>query len=148
MWKYTVTFAMALLAGCGHKPDAVEEFNTTKVILPDGAVIRAEVMRKAEDVMRGMMFRDSLAEDRGMLFIHGSPGKYTYYMFQVKIPLDIIWLDSRNNVLELSENTPPCTTKASECPVYGGKHNALVVLELAGGVAKKHGVRPGTKIDF
>ena len=148
MWRYTLTVALALLAGCGTNSDAVDEFNTTKVTLPDGFVIRAEVMRNEVDMRRGMMFRDSVPVDRGMLFIHGSPGKHTYYMYQVKIPLDIIWLDPRNNVVEISENTPPCTTKASECPVYGGKHDALVVLELAGGVARKHGVKPGATIQF
>lgn len=148
MWRYTFLFALTLLGGCGDKSSAVDDFNTTKVTLPDGTLIRAEVMRREEDMRRGMMFRDSLAENRGMLFIHGRAGQYTYYMYQVKIPLDIIWLDSRNKVLEVSENTPPCTTKASQCPVYGGKHDALVVLELAGGVAKKHGVKPGATIVF
>jgi uncharacterized membrane protein (UPF0127 family) len=148
MLRYTFMFAMALLAGCGTNSDAVDEFNTVKVTLPDGAVIRAEVMRNELDMRRGMMFRDSLSENRGMLFIHGSPGKYSYYMYQVKIPLDIIWIDSRNKVVEVSENTPPCATKASECPTYGGMHDALVVLELAGGVARKHGVKPGATVVF
>ena len=139
---------MAVLAACGGKSDPVDEFNTTTVTLPDGYVIRAEVMRKREDMMRGMMFRNSLAGDRGMLFVHGSPGKYTYYMYQVKIPLDIIWLDSRHKVVELSENTPPCKTKASQCPLYGGNQEALIALELPGGGAKKHGIRPGVTIEF
>jgi uncharacterized membrane protein (UPF0127 family) len=144
-----VALSLAIfVTGCSSKSDAVDEFNTTRVTLPDGTVIRAEVMRRQEDMMRGMMFRDSLPEDRGMLFIHGSPGKYTYYMYQVKVPLDIIWLDSRKNVVEISENTPPCKTNASQCPLYGGTKEALVVLELAGGAAKKHGIRPGTRIDF
>jgi uncharacterized protein len=126
----------------------VDEYNTTRVTLPDGAVIRAEVMRREEDMRRGMMFRDSLPENRGMLFIHGNTGKYTYFMYQVKLPLDIIWLDSGKNVVEISENTPTCTTNASQCPVYGGTKDALIVLELAAGSAKKHGIRPGTRIDF
>jgi uncharacterized membrane protein (UPF0127 family) len=148
MWIYALLALAALLAGCGAHTDALDDFNTTRVTLPDGKVVRAEVMRRPEDMMRGMMFRDSLPEDRGMLFIHGSAGKYTYYMYQVKVPLDIIWLDARNNVVEVSENTPPCTTNASQCPKYGGSHDALVVLELAGGGASKHGIRPGTRIDF
>jgi uncharacterized membrane protein (UPF0127 family) len=69
-------------------------------------------------------------------------------MYQVKIPLDIIWMDGRNNVVEISESTPPCTTNASACPTYGGTKDALVVLELAGGAARKHGIRPGVRIDF
>jgi uncharacterized membrane protein (UPF0127 family) len=148
MWKFVLVSAFVLLAACGSNTDAVDEFNTRKVTLPDGTVIRAEVMRNEKDMMRGMMFRDSLPEDRGMLFIHGSPGKYTYYMYQVKIPLDIIWMDARNTVVEISENTPPCTTNASACPRYGGTKDALVVLELPGGGARKHNIQVGSRIEF
>jgi uncharacterized membrane protein (UPF0127 family) len=148
MRRYALVMFLSMLAGCGQKTDAVDEFRTTKVRLPDGVIIRAEVMRRPEDMMRGMMFRDSLPEDRGMLFIHGKSGKYTYYMFQVKIPLDIIWMDGRNTVVEISENTPPCTTNASQCPTYGGTKESLVVLELAGGAARKHGVVPGARLEF
>jgi uncharacterized membrane protein (UPF0127 family) len=148
MWRYALVPLIAMLAGCGEKNDAVDEFRTTKVRLPDGAVIRAEVMRREEDMRRGMMFRDSLPEDRGMLFIHGKLGKYPYYMYQVKIPLDIIWMDARNTVVEISEKTPPCTTNASQCPTYGGTKDSLVVLELAGGAARKHGITPGARLEF
>jgi uncharacterized membrane protein (UPF0127 family) len=105
-------------------------------------------MRREEDMRRGMMFRDSLPENRGMLFIHGTPGKYSYFMYQVKIPLDIIWMDSQRTVVEISENTPPCTTNASACPTYGGTKEAVLVLELAGGTARKHGVVPGARLEF
>jgi uncharacterized protein len=148
MWRYAIGVALLILSGCGSGSNSVDDFNTTRVTLPDGSVIRAEVMRKDVDMMRGMMFRESLPEDRGMLFIHGNPGKYQYYMFQVKIPLDIIWMDTRKNIVEIAENVPPCTTAASQCPKYGGTKDAVIVLELAGGVAKKHGVRAGARIDF
>ncbi len=148
MWRYAIGLVLLILSGCGSEANSVDDFNTTKVTLPDGSVIRAEVMRKDADMMRGMMFRDALPEDRGMLFIHGSPGKYQYYMYQVKIPLDIIWMDTRKNVVEIAENVPPCKTNASQCPKYGGTKDAVVVLELGGGAAKKHGVQVGSRIDF
>jgi uncharacterized membrane protein (UPF0127 family) len=144
----SVLMSALFLIACGTNPDAVDEFRTRAVTLPDGTLIRAEVMMKEQDMLRGMMFRDSLAADRGMLFIHGKPGKYPYYMYQVKIPLDIIWLDSKKQVVEISENTPPCSTRASDCPRYGGTTDAATVLELAGGMAKKHGIRTGSTINF
>lgn len=118
------------------------------VTLPDGAVIQTEVMTHQMDMMRGMMFRDSLPEGRGMLFIHGSPKKEPFWMYQVKVPLDIIWMDARGKVVEMSENTPPCTTNAKQCPMYGGTQEALVVLELPGGAARKHGIQLGEIIKF
>ncbi len=144
----TLALPLAALLGCGSKPVTMEEFQTRLVTLPNGQKIRAEVMTHPTDMMRGMMFRDSLAPDRGMLFVHGSPGNYPYWMHQVKIPLDIIWLDANRLIVEISANTPPCLKKASECPSYGGNQKALFILELAGGMAGKYGLRPGDTLSF
>ena len=84
-----------------------------------------------------------------MLFFHPQPGKYKYWMYQVKIPLDIIWMDAGHKVVEISANTPPCPSKtAHECPMFGGNEDAKYVLELAGGGAARNGVRVGSVIDF
>lgn len=142
-------FAAAILSGCGEPAMKPEDYGTHRVEMPNGKTIRAEMMVKPEDLMRGMMFRESLAEDRGMLFLHGSPGRYPYWMYQVKIPLDIIWLDLNRRVVEISENTPPCpSASASECPSYGGKVQAMTVLELKAGMAKKYGVAVGTLLEY
>ena len=99
--------------------------------------------------MRGMMFRDSLAEDRGMLFFHGGSGRYAYWMYQTRIPLDIVWLDNNQRIVEMSPNTPPCPSKsAKECPSYGGNADATVVLEAAAGSIEKHGLQVGQRLRF
>lgn len=139
---------LAAASGCGEKQAPLEQLRTRPVTLPDGTRIIAEVLTQPEDMMRGMMFRDSLAPDRGMLFVHPAPGFYTYWMHQVRIPLDIIWLDSGRRIVEISTNTPPCRTKASECPQYGGSRRAQFVLELAGGMAEKYRLKLGDTISF
>ena len=141
-------FVATLTLSCSEKPATLETFNTRLVTLPDGFEIRAEVMVHQQDMMRGMMFRDSLAPDRGMLFIHGEPGRYTYFMFQVRIPLDIIWMNQNRTIVEMSPNTPPCKTRASECPVYGGRQDALYVLELQAGSIERHRLREGQQLSF
>ena len=143
-------FAAAFLgvAACSRSSDAVREFSDREITMPDGRKVTVETMIDPSDMTRGMMFRDSLAPDRGMLFVHGSPFKYPYWMYNVRIPLDIIWLDQTRRVVEISANTPPCKTKASQCPNYGGHENALYVLELAGGMAAKYGVANGAYISF
>jgi uncharacterized membrane protein (UPF0127 family) len=140
--------AALLLAACSSKPISVDEFNTLVVTLPDGFEVRSEIMTHPEDMVRGMMFRDSLAEDRGMIFLHGEPGKYTYWMYQVKVPLDIIWMDTKGRIVEISANTPPCETNASECPKFGGNEGAAIVLELKAGSAAKHNLRVGMRLRF
>jgi hypothetical protein len=95
-----------------------------------------------------MMFRESLAPDRGMLFVHTSSGRYSYWMFQCLIPLDIVWLDAAKRIVEISANTPPCKGGAKSCPSYGGNYDALYVLEIAGGMARKYGLDTGDSIRF
>jgi uncharacterized membrane protein (UPF0127 family) len=144
-----VALAAISLAGCGDKATTLEDYNTRPVTLPNGKVIKAESLVKPEDMMRGMMFRDSLAADRGMLFFHTQPGKYGYWMYQCKFPLDIIWMDSARKVVEISANTPPCPSKsAKECPTFGGHEEAKYVLELNGGAAAQNGVKVGSILDF
>lgn len=131
------------------RDDAADRFGTRAVTMPNGKTVYAESAIEYAEMLRGLMFRESLAADRGMLFIHNSEGRYPYWMFQVRIPLDIIWLDKSKRVVEVLANVPPCkATKSSECPSYGGNQSAQFVLELAAGMAQKYGVAVGSRIDF
>ncbi len=137
------------LAGCGGgDSSAVEDLTARTVTLPHGQKIRAEVVTTPDRMAQGLMFRDSIAPGRGMLFIHAEPGIYTYWMYQVRIPLDIVWMSNEHRIVEISADTPPCKTKASQCPTFGGHATARYVLELAGGMAKKYGLERGDRIDF
>jgi uncharacterized membrane protein (UPF0127 family) len=140
--------AALLLVSCSTDV-TLDEVGTTLVTVPGGRVIKAELVTHPQDMMRGMMFRDSLPKDRGMLFVHTSPGKYSYWMYQVKVQLDIIWMDSGRRVVEISANTPPCPSKlASECPNFGGTRESVYVLELAGGMAAELGIDVGDTLSF
>ena len=119
------------------------------VTMPNGKTIYAEMAIQYAEMVRGLMFRDSIAADRGMLFLHNKMGKYPYWMYQVRIPLDIIWMNHDKQVVEILANVPPCpSAKSSECPTHGGTQEAQFVLELGSGMAAKYGVAVGTKIDF
>ena len=116
--------------------------------LPDGVRIDAETKLTPEGQAQGMMFRTSLPEDQGMLFIHGTVEKRGYWMFQCEIPLDIIWMDRDRHIVEISADTPPCREIADKCPSYGGSVPSLYVLELAAGMAKKHNLKLGDTLRF
>jgi uncharacterized membrane protein (UPF0127 family) len=140
---------LAADAGCG-KPETLnpDELIMRSVKLPDGQEIRAEEEITPIDMQKGMMFRDSLPRGRGMLFVHQKPGLYPYWMYQVRIPLDIIWMDTNRSIVEISPDTPPCKTRASQCPNYGGHQQAQFVLELGGGEAHRFGLHVGQTLDF
>src|SRR4051812_11647689 len=90
----------AVLSGCGSKPAEIDGLNTTEVTFPNGKTVIAETMVQTIDQMRGMMFRDSMAKDRGMLFINRKDENVPYWMYQVRIPLDIIWMDHQKRIVE------------------------------------------------
>ena len=142
--------AFACLISCGTNQASQDsyEVNTIPLTLPDGETIRVEVMVHDQDMRKGMMFRDEMKPGHGMLFFHPKPVTMPYWMFQVKIPLDIIWLDADRKVVEMIPNVPPCTTVASQCPSYGGNKPSSYVLELAGGMAQKYGLRVGESVAF
>jgi len=145
----TMLLLALMLAGCGGtETEGPEVLGTRKVTLPNGQTIRAEVEMTDVDMQKGMMFRDSLARGRGMLFIHQTPGLYPYWMYQVRIPLDMLWMDASHRIVEISADTPPCKTKASLCANYGGHQTAQFVLELGGGEARRLGLSLGQTLDF
>ena len=126
----------------------MEDLRTREVILPGGHVIRAESVVDTRDMMRGLMFRNSLAPDHGMLFVHPVSGHYSYWMYQTYIPLDMIWMDENHKIVEIVESAPPCKTAASKCAHFGGNQTARFVLELNGGDTRKYGIKLGQMIDW
>ena len=120
-----------------------------RVTLPDGFVVQAELKTSPEDRARGMMFRPTIPEDRGMLFIFPRMERQGFWMYNTLVPLDIIWLDDNKQVVEIAANTPPCRSRdARDCPSYGGSTPSVYVLELGTGQAIKHGVKVGETLEF
>ncbi len=111
-------------------------------------MIEAEVALTQRELTKGLMFRESLAVDHGMLFVFPQSGKFNFWMYQCKIPLDIVWIDSGRRIVEISANTPPCKKAANDCPHYGGNEMSQYVLELAAGAAAKNGLKKGDELSF
>lgn len=86
----------------------------------------------------GLMFREELESDKGMLFIFEEEGNYPFWMENTLIPLDIIWISKNKEVVFISKNTQPC--KISPCPVINPKKFAKYVLEINGGVSEIAGL--------
>ena len=134
--------------GCGPKPEDAGDLNTQTITLPAGGQIRAQVVMTQGEMESGMKFKDALPQGRGMLFVHTKPAPYVYWMSNVKVPLDIIFMDSGRRIVEISADTPVCTKKPADCPVYGGHTSEQFVLELRAGEAKRLGLHPGQTLVF
>jgi uncharacterized protein len=144
-----VIMAAVLFAAACSSTKITDELNLTQVTFPNGVRINAETMRREADLMRGLMFRESLPPGRGMLFIHPSESTFRYWMYQTKIPLDLIWMDHDRRIVEMSLDTPPCpSASANECPNYGGNYKSKYVLEVNAGIARKNGLKTGDTLGF
>ncbi|WGV29065.1 DUF192 domain-containing protein [Halotia branconii] len=105
----------------------------THTLTHNSRTFHLEVATTPEELEKGLKFRSSLPRDRGMLFKLGKEYKdVPFWMSQVKIPLDIIFLKD-NVVTTVIHNAPPCAK--NPCPIYKGSM-ATQVLELSPGVAK------------
>ncbi len=141
-----------LLSGCGAdqspKGDSAGGEALSRLRLPDGFEIHAELLTTPVQQQIGMMYRTKLDHDAGMLFVYPVPQAMPFWMHNVNLPLDIVFIGSDRKVVELVENAEPCLGESGKCPTYGGRVGAQFVLEINGGDAAKHGVRLGTTISF
>lgn len=106
--------------------------------------IDLEVANTPQQQAIGLMYRTSLADDRGMLFPFDPPKPVNFWMMNVAINLDMIFLRD-GEVKAIAANVPPCT--ATPCPIYG-PGNTLIdqVIELRGGRAAELGLKQGDRI--
>lgn len=96
---------------------------------------------------RGLMFRDRLAADRGMLFIHEREEPQSYWMKNTRIPLDILYFDDARRLVSQQRDVPPCAL-GDACPPYPSQAPARYVLELNAGEAARLGLQQGTRLRF
>jgi uncharacterized protein len=114
--------------------------------LPSGTVLQVEVMVKDEDRAMGLMFRPSLARDRGMLFVFERTDFHGIWMKNCRFPIDILWLDEERKIVHMAEAVPPC--KAEPCPVYNPLRRAAYVVELNAGRARREKAVVGAEVGF
>jgi len=129
--------ALVLLVGCA---------NTVTFDTDPATKITVEVADERQERAVGLMYRTSMPEDRGMIFIFDDLGTKIFWMKNVKINLDMIYLDSDLIVNEVKSNLEPCQT--INCRTYTSEFPAQYVIEVNGGFAERNNIVPGTKVTF
>lgn len=123
------------------------------VVFPDRTAVRAEVADTPAVRQRGLMFRSSLGPNEGMLFVFDEPGSYPFWMQNCLFAIDIIWLDKDARVVWIAHSVPPCRLPGCDppcgsfdCPTYPHEGQALYVVEVVAGFAKRHGIKVGDRV--
>jgi hypothetical protein len=139
---------LVALGTAAGAPASLPEDKLIPVTTPQGVTILTELADTTEKRAKGLMFRDALAKDRGMLFTFPEPQHWTFWMKNTRIPLDIIWMDGNKTVVHLERNVPGCGRTDESCPQYQPSQPALYVLELAAGMADSLSLQRGITLQF
>ncbi|MGA9379554.1 MAG: DUF192 domain-containing protein [Phormidium sp.] len=116
---------------------------SAKAKFASGEVVQLEVTRTPAEQSLGLMYRRNLPDDRGMLFSFSPARSVSFWMKNVVIPLDMIFL--REGVVRaIAANVPPC--KQDPCPSYSPDATIDQVIELRGGRAAELGIKVGQQV--
>jgi len=103
--------------------------------------IDVELANTTAKRMKGLMFRESLGENEGMLFVFAYESYQRFWMMNTTIPLDAIHFSGNGTVVDVMA-MEPCRSIFS-CPTYSPKAKSMYVLEVNQGFAKKNGIEVG-----
>ena len=109
-----------------------------------------ELAIKSEDRVRGLSGRASLDAGTGMLFVFDSDRPRSFWMREMEIPLDMVWINSECRVVDISENAPPPDpeTALGDLPRYSPSVPAKFVLEINAGESIALGLGVGDAVEF
>ena len=141
----SVLAVTALAAGI--TPSTADE-GVVPVVMPNGVTIQAELADTPQKRAKGLMYRETLARDRGMLFTFAEAQPWTFWMKNTRIPLDIVWMDGKKRIIHVERNVPVCHRTDDGCPQYQPNENAMFVLELPAGMADTLKLQRGLSLKF
>ncbi len=105
--------------------------------------IDIEVAQTPDEEQQGLMYRRSMADSLGMLFIFDTEEEQSFWMKNTYIPLDIIYVNSKKEIVSIAQD---CKPLSEESVPSNGK--AIYVVEVNGGYAAEKGLKAGDKIDY
>lgn len=112
--------------------------------LPSGDRLEVEIAATQQLRERGLMFRTTLAENSGMLFVYPQAEQQAMWMKNTLIALDVIFIDEDGKIVSILRNLTPC--QKMPCPTYQSKGKARYMLEVAAGVSDKLNLNPDQEL--
>jgi len=106
-------------------------------------IFALEMANTDEERTRGLSGRDSLPQNKALLFVFEKPGQYGFWMKDMKFPIDIFWLNENYNVVHIEKNVSPNTFPN----IYSPSTTAIYVLETNAGIADNLQIKVGDKLE-
>lgn len=128
---------MIVLSACGHQQHRVS-LNDKRFIVELADTDQSRAM--------GLMYRQQLKDDEGMLFVFPDSKHRAFWMKNTLIALDILYFDQNKKLVSISESTPPCKNTTTRCPNYPSAKPAKYVLEINAGLSEQYGFKTGDEL--
>jgi len=142
-----VLLAMDFFASCDRKPSAPGPDKSNAVVLRNAEgedwTVSVEIARTPAERAEGLMYRWSLEDDHGMLFIFDDVEVRSFWMKNTRIPLDMIFIGPDKKIVGIVREAEPYTTQSRTVGVP-----SQYVLEVYGGEAEEHGLSAGDRVFF
>src|SRR6266849_464653 len=147
LWHGLLGLGLMLLLSAPTSLPRQEVWITRGASQQEIAHFTVEVADTPETWERGLMERASLAPNAGMIFLFPDIAPRVFWMMNTLIPLDMLFIDADNRVINIQDNAPPCEPPR-RCPTYRSTAPAKYVLEIPGGRARALGIRAGDHVHF
>ena len=108
-----------------------------------GSKLQLQLALKSAEQQKGLMYRENLEDDHGMLFLFDHPDKRGFWMKNTRIPLDIGYFDSNGQLLEIHKLFP-----YDETAVNSRSREVLIAVETNRGWYAANGIQVGDRIDM
>lgn len=119
-----------------------EKKQKTSAVRINGKVFNVEIVEKQSDLQKGLGGREAMCENCGMLFKFPDPGSYSFWMKDMKFPLDIVWI-MQGRVVHIEKNVPIEPLQA-----LAPAEKADSVLEINAGKSDESGLKNGDEVIF
>jgi uncharacterized membrane protein (UPF0127 family) len=129
-------------------PSAPAAASGPRAVLPSGEAISVEVAVTEQEKAQGLMFRESMPRNAGMVFLFESSEIRPFWMKNCHFPLDMIYTTKDGIVVDVLRNVPPCAPDPAPCDSVVPKAKADTILEVNAGVAEAEGAVRGAKLRF
>lgn len=143
--RWVIVAIVATLIGYGAWAANTQLTKRSVTVTIARATLSSEVADTDEARQRGLAGRETIAGHTAMLFVFDADAPWPIWMKDMKIPIDIVWLDAKKTVVHVEHKVQP---DAAPYRQYKPPKPARYVLEVAAGVAKDKGIREGVQASF
>lgn len=125
--------------------DIINEFPSSVKI--KGLHINVTLAKTPDELTKGLSIKNSLKEHEGMLFIFDTPKKSSFWMKDMKFPIDIIWIHPNTTIVHIEKNLQPCISFLI-CTSYPPNDLSQYVLEVNAHYTTKNNITVGDEVEF